>query len=88
VSIVIGIKRPNLGTPFRNMRKGKGLSKPQSIHNHTTPIADRLQDISTNFCRHHSVHEIGQDFDKDGRLLRLVRCRGCGLLMRQYIQTL
>jgi hypothetical protein len=36
-------------------------------------------------CLHNNVHEIGTDFDKDGMLLRLVRCQKCGLLMRQYL---
>lgn len=38
-----------------------------------------------NLCQHTEVHEIGQDFDKDGRLLRLNRCQHCGLLMREYL---
>jgi len=41
----------------------------------------------TEACAHSVVHEIGQDFDKDGMLLRLVRCQKCGLLMRQYLPT-
>ena len=41
----------------------------------------------TEVCQHSAVHEIGQDFDKDGMLLRLVRCQKCGLLMRQYLST-
>jgi len=40
---------------------------------------------SFEICLHTDVHEIGCDFDKDGMLLRLVRCQGCGLLMRQYL---
>jgi hypothetical protein len=36
-------------------------------------------------CQHGHVREIGQDFDKDGRLLRLIRCEKCGLLMREYL---
>lgn len=39
-------------------------------------------------CQHGKVREIGQDFDKDGRLLRLVRCQICGLLMREYLPSL
>lgn len=39
-------------------------------------------------CQHSRVREIGQDFDEDGRLLRLVRCRKCGLLMRDYLPVL
>ena len=38
-------------------------------------------------CPHNRVHEIGQDCDKDGNLLRLVRCQECGLLMREYFST-
>ena len=37
-------------------------------------------------CEHGEVHEVGQDFDTDGRLLRLIRCQRCGLLMREYLQ--
>ena len=36
-------------------------------------------------CAHNNVHEIGTDFDKEGMLLRLVRCQKCGLVMRQYL---
>jgi hypothetical protein len=36
-------------------------------------------------CQHNQVREIGEDFDKDGRMLRLVRCTRCGLLMRTYL---
>jgi uncharacterized Zn finger protein len=32
-------------------------------------------------CGHDEVHEIGQDFDKNGNLVRLVRCQNCGLLI-------
>ena len=36
-------------------------------------------------CKHTNLHEIGCDFDKDGMLLRLIRCQKCGLLMREYL---
>lgn len=39
-------------------------------------------------CKHDRSREIGQDFDEDGRLLRLVRCQKCGLLMREYLPSL
>jgi len=39
-------------------------------------------------CGHERIREIGQDFDEDGRLLRLVRCQKCGLLMREYLPAL
>jgi hypothetical protein len=35
-------------------------------------------------CQHDEVHEIGQDHDKDGNPMRLIRCQSCGLLMREY----
>jgi hypothetical protein len=38
-------------------------------------------------CQHSRLNEIGQDFDKDGKLLRLVRCEHCGLLMREYLRA-
>jgi len=36
-------------------------------------------------CLHAKVREIGSDFDRDGMLLRLIRCQKCGLLMREYL---
>jgi hypothetical protein len=39
-------------------------------------------------CQHSRVREIGEDFDKDGRLLRLMRCQRCGLILREYLPTL
>ena len=49
-------------------------------------IMERRRSAST--CKHERRREIGQDFDKDGRLLRLVRCQDCGLLMREYLPSL
>ena len=43
---------------------------------------------TSNTCKHDRRREIGQDFDRDGRLLRLVRCQSCGLLMREYLPSL
>ena len=37
----------------------------------------------SEFCQHRGIREIGQDFDKDGNAVRLVRCQGCGLLIRE-----
>ena len=45
----------------------------------------KLETITVNMCQHRRVNEIGQDFDKDGRLLRLLRCQRCGLIMREYL---
>jgi len=50
-------------------------------------LADGTHD-SDYECRHARQREIGHDFDKDGRLIRLVRCEKCGLLMREYIATI
>ncbi|MGP8068347.1 MAG: hypothetical protein ACLP5V_00505 [Candidatus Bathyarchaeia archaeon] len=36
-------------------------------------------------CRHREIHQTGYGFDKDGMFSRLVRCKRCGLLMRQYL---
>jgi hypothetical protein len=44
--------------------------------------------VTPETCQHIDVHEIGCDFDKDGMLLRLIRCQSCGLLMRQYLPML
>jgi hypothetical protein len=41
--------------------------------------------LGADKCRHKQVHVIGEDFDKHGRLLKLVRCTRCGLLMRTYL---
>ena len=38
-------------------------------------------------CRHIGVREIGQDYDKDGNAVRLIRCQRCGLLMREYLPS-
>ncbi len=47
-----------------------------------------LETVIVNKCQHYKVREIGEDFDKEGRLLRLVRCQGCGLLIREYLASL
>ena len=36
-------------------------------------------------CRHTGIREIWQDYDKNGRPVRLVRCQRCGLLMRMPV---
>jgi len=36
-------------------------------------------------CQHNGIREIGQDYDKDGNAVKLIRCRRCGLLMREYV---
>jgi len=36
-------------------------------------------------CRHERIREIGQDYDKDGKALRLIRCQRCGLVIREYL---
>ena len=47
--------------------------------NSVTDVAD------PDTCKHANLHEIGCDFDRDGMLLRLLRCQKCGLLMREYL---
>ena len=50
--------------------------------------AGRLEnsiDARAGMCRHIQVHKIGEDLDMDGKLLKLVRCARCGLLMRTYL---
>ena len=44
-----------------------------------------MQSLVVDECAHITLGEIGQDFDKDGRPLRLIRCQECGLLMREYL---
>jgi len=53
-------------------------------------LVERLQTLvdSKPECEHTQVREVGQDFDQDGRLIRLVRCLHCGLLMERYLRTL
>jgi len=41
--------------------------------------------VTIKECQHERVRQIAEDFDKDGKLLRLIRCQGCDLLMREYI---
>jgi hypothetical protein len=45
----------------------------------------KMQSLVTENCQHGRVHEIGEDFDEEGRMLRLVRCQRCGLLIREYL---
>jgi len=40
---------------------------------------------SIRICSHELVREIGYDNDEEGRLLMLVRCEMCGLLMRKHL---
>ena len=42
-------------------------------------------DARADSCRHVQVQKIGEDWDMDGRLLKLVRCARWGLLMRTYL---
>jgi len=44
-----------------------------------------MQTLVVTECQHTILGEIGQDLDKDGRVLRLIRCHECGLLMREYL---
>jgi hypothetical protein len=41
-----------------------------------------MQSLVLDSCEHKKVHEIGEDFDQRGRMLKIVRCTTCGLLMR------
>jgi len=44
-----------------------------------------LMDYESSRCQHNGIREIAQDFDKDGNAVRLIRCRVCGLLMRENL---
>jgi len=44
--------------------------------------------LDPGVCQHGRTREIGEDFDEDGRLLRLVRCQKCGLILREYLLTI
>ena len=63
----------------------RGTVDTAEIHSFTW-VSPNLETVTVtiNECQHRHVHEIGEDFDEDGRLLRLIRCQGCGLLMREY----
>ena len=46
---------------------------------------ESTQNSKNTLCLHRRVREIGQDFDKEGLLISLERCQGCGLLFRRYL---
>ena len=69
-----------LRTPSTHMKSGK-LQLTKSL----AKMKKNLGAIRT--CQHYRVREIGRDFDKDGKFLRLERCERCGLLMREYLPT-
>ena len=48
----------------------------------------KMNMLNPDACQHGRTREIGEDFDEDGRLLRLVRCQKCGLVLREYLLTL
>ncbi len=54
---------------------------------YTANVLSDLETIPVSTCQHDRLSEIGEDFDKDGRLLRLVRCQRCGLLIREYLPS-
>jgi len=69
------------------------LSKCSIKTRHST-VALGLKDMQSLIgkkscsCHHNRIREIGQDYDKDGNALRLIRCQRCGLLMREYLPML
>ncbi len=70
-----------------------GLSRcsTKSDRDHCGPRFETMQSLvfkKRNSCLHEEVHEIGQDFDKDGNPVRLVRCQRCGLLIRECLPWL
>ena len=46
-----------------------------------------LVDKKSSRCQHNGIREIGQDYDKDGKAVRLIRCQSCGLLIREYLSV-
>ena len=54
----------------------------------TATVPTEVEQLPRNECQHNQVREIGQDFDEQGKLLRLIRCQRCGLLMREYLPSL
>jgi hypothetical protein len=44
--------------------------------------------VDPSTCDHLDTHEIGKDLDREGRLISLLRCQNCGLLMRRYVVEL
>ena len=47
-----------------------------------------METLAYPACKHVRLSEIGEDFDQDGRLIRLVRCQKCELLIREPIPYL
>ena len=64
----------------------RGTVDTAEIHSFTwvSPNLEAVT-ITVNECQHRRIHELGEDFDEDGRLLRLITCQACGLLMREYL---
>jgi hypothetical protein len=79
---------PRIGEMEEKVEGLAKLSNSQIIGTHETRIVHKSEGVASSVCQHRRLREIGQDFDRDGILLRLVRCRSCGLLMRQYLPTL
>lgn len=48
-------------------------------------ISVSMGNLTLRKCLHSEVHEIGQDCDEDEKLLRLIRCQRCSLLMCEYL---
>ena len=64
------------------------LAKQNLVRASSAKVSPNLETLIVNECQHNEVREIGQDFDKDGKLLRIKRCQRCGLLMREYLPML
>jgi hypothetical protein len=47
-----------------------------------------MQSLGLETCQHERVREVGEDFDEEGKLLRLVRYLKCDLLLREYLPAL
>ncbi len=61
---------------------------PEAVSELNRTVQERSKLVTVHgrsTCHHFDVHEIGRDLDREGRLISLLRCQNCGLLMRRYV---
>jgi len=51
-------------------------------------VRTQLPPLILQSCQHERVQEILEDFDENGKMLMLVRCIRCGLLIREYVHAI
>jgi hypothetical protein len=74
---------------MRESLRGKEMKSENLAAENTGPVSRRpeikLETLADTECKHARLSEIGEDFDQDCRLIRLVRCQKCGLLIRELL---